>query len=305
MSEQLAAAIRRYTETQPGGNPYVTAVPGLTLLRANQARPPTHRIARPALCVVAQGAKWASFGDRQLEYRAGQALVVGVETPSAGRVTEASPGRPFLGLVLELDPSILRSVAEELDPLPRPSGGLGRSVFVTDFDAALADCVLRLVRLLETPRAIPTLHPIILREISYWLLTGPQGGAIARMALAGGPAERVLRALHHLRDRFAEPVRVEELAAIAQLSASAFHRQFKALTALTPLQYQKQIRLLEARRRLVLNAVNVETVAFQVGYESASQFSREYSRMFGVPPKRDAAQLRAIVQEDRALAAIA
>ena len=277
----------------------MTAIDGLAILRSDHPKPPRHMISRPAMCIVAQGAKWAMFGDTRLEYRAGQALVIGVETPSIGRVVEASPGEPCLVLVVELDIGIMRSVAEGLDGPPRASGEAGRGVFVTDFQGPLADCALRLVRLLDTPEAIPTLHPMIMREICYWLLTGPHGREVARIALVNSPSQRVISAMQSLRSRFRETIRIDELAAIARMSPSAFHRQVKALTSLTPLQYQKQLRLLEARRLMVSHAYNVEAAAFEVGYESASQFSREYARMFGAPPKRDAKQMQVAFREDR------
>jgi AraC-like DNA-binding protein len=294
MSEPLAEALLRYTESQPGASPYQTAIDGLLILRADQPKPPSHRLAQPALCIVAQGAKWASFGGSQLLYRAGQALLVGVETPAIGRVVEASPDQPCLVLVVTLDLAIMRSVAESLPSVPEPAGVPGRGVFVTDFQGPLADCALRLVRLLDTPAAIATLHPVIMREIAYWLLSGPHGGEVARMVLAHGPSRRVINAMQSLRSRFREAVRVEELAAVAQLSVSAFHRQFKALTGQTPLQYQKQLRLLEARRLMIASAFNVEAASFAVGYESPSQFSREYARMFGAPPKRDVQAMLAL-----------
>jgi len=298
--DQLAEALLRYTNSQPGESPFMTVIDGLGILRSDHPKPPAHMISRPAMCIVAQGAKWATFGRNRLEYKAGQALVIGVETPSIGRVLEASPGEPCLVLAFELDLAIVRSVAEGLEAPPRVSGEPGRGVFVTDFQGPLADCALRLVRLLDTPQAIATLYPLIMREICYWLLTGPHGGDVARMTLANGPSQRVMSAMHRLRSRFSEAVRIEELAAIAQMSPSAFHRQFKALTSLTPLQYQKQLRLLEARRLMISSAVNVETASFQVGYESPSQFSREYARMFGVPPKRDAKQMQIVLQQGRA-----
>jgi AraC-like DNA-binding protein len=303
--EHLAEAMLRYTERSPGESPYMTAIDRMAIVRSDHPKPPQHMIFRPSMCIVAQGAKWATFGGTQLEYRAGQALVIGVETPSIGQVVEASPGEPCLVLAFELDLTIMRSVAEELDAPPRPSGEPGRGVLVTDFQGPLADCALRLVRLLDTPRAIPALAPIIMREICYWLLTGPHGGDIARMTLANSPSRPVMNALNSLRHRFREAVRIEELAAIAGMSLSAFHRQFKALTSMTPLQYQKQLRLLEARRLMVSGAVNVETASFEVGYESPSQFSREYARMFGAPPKRDAIALRIALREDRMAAAAA
>ena len=302
MPETLAEALLRYTDRQPGESPYRTAIGGVGMMRSDNPKPPTHMISRPALCIVAQGAKWGTFGCNRLEYRAGQALVIGVETPSVGQVFEASPGKPCLVLAVELDLEIMRSVAEGLDAPPRASGEVGRGVFVTDFQGPLADCALRLVRLLDTPQAIATLYPVIMREICFWLLTGPYGGDVARMTLAHGPSQRVIGAMHSLRDRFRETVRIEELAQVARMSPSAFHRQFKALTSMTPLQYQKQLRLLEARRLMISNAVKVEAASFQVGYESPSQFSREYARMFGAPPKRDAKHMQTVLRDDRAAA---
>jgi AraC-like DNA-binding protein len=298
VSDRLIEALLRYTNGHPGESPFMTAIDGLAVLRSDHPNPPTHRISRPAMCIVAQGAKWASFGGNRLEYKAGQALVIGVETPSVGRVVEASPGEPCLVLAFELDLAIMRGVADELDDPPTSSGRAAHGVFVTDFQGPLADCALRLVRLLETPKAIAPLYPGIMREICYWLLTGPHGGDIARLALKSSPSQPVIRALHELQARFREMLRVDELAAIAQMSPSAFHRQFKALTSLAPLQYQKQLRLLEARRLMVARAFNSEAAAFEVGYESASQFSREYARMFGSPPKRDLQRLRSVSNAD-------
>ncbi|MBL6939145.1 MAG: AraC family transcriptional regulator [Alphaproteobacteria bacterium] len=299
MSNELTEALLRYTRRQSGESPFATPIDSMVVMRSDQPKPPTHMILRPALCVVAQGTKWATIGGDRLEYRAGQALLIGVETPSIGRVVEASPGEPCLVLAFELDLVIMRSVAEELEQPPQMSGEPGHGVFVTDFQGPLADCALRLVRLLDTPKAIPALYPVIMREICYWLLTGPHGGDVARIALASSPSQNVIAALHSLRDRFRETVRIDELASIARMSPSAFHRQFKTLTALTPLQYQKQLRLLEARRLLVSCAYHVERTAFEVGYESPSQFSREYARMFGAPPKRDVKYLQAVMHAGR------
>jgi AraC-like DNA-binding protein len=286
--DELAQAILRYTARQPGESPFVTEIDRMMIMRSDHPKPPSHLVFRPSMCIVAQGAKWATFGGDKLVYRAGEALVIGVETPSIGRVVEASPAQPCLVLAFELDLAIMRSVAEDLDPPPQANGEPGRGVLVTDFQGPLADCALRLVRLLDSPKAIAALYPVIVREICYWLLAGPHGGDIARLTLANSPSRPVMNALHNLRDRFREAVRVEELAAIARLSPSAFHRQFKTLTAMTPLQYQKQLRLLEARRLMVSTAISAEMACFEVGYESPSQFSREYSRMFGTSPKRDA-----------------
>jgi len=298
--DRLTDALLRYTDSHPGQAMFATPIDGLAILRSDRPKPPNHMLSRPAMCIVAQGAKWATFGRKKLEYRAGQALVVGVETPSIGRVVQASPDEPCLVLAFELDLSIVRAVAAEMDTPPLARGEPCRGVFVTDFLGPLADCALRLVRLLDTPKAVPTLYPLIMREICYWLLTGPHGGEVARLTLTNSPPERVIRAMHDLRMRFRETLRIGELAAIAQMSPSAFHRQFKALTSLAPLQYQKQLRLLEARRLMVSTGRNVEAACFEVGYESPSQFSREYSRMFGTPPKRDVRRMQMVIRNDRA-----
>lgn len=290
----LAQALLRWTESWPGESPLATAIDGMIIMRSDHPKPPNHLVQQPSVCVVAQGAKWAMFGGDRLEYRAGQALVIGVDTLSIGRVVEASPGEPCLVLAFALDLATLRSVAEELPAPPRPGGERGRGVLVTNFAGPLADCALRLVRLLDTPEAISALRPGIMREICYWLLTGPQGDEVARLALVGSPGRPVMEAMRALRERFRRTVRVEELAAIARLSPSAFHRHFRVLTGLAPLQYQKRLRLLEARRLMVAGGVNVEAACFEVGYESPSQFSRDYTRMFGAPPKRDTNAARAM-----------
>ena len=289
MLSDLAQAVKRYTDAQNGQSPFKTAINGLTILRSNHEKRPNHLIFQPALCITVQGAKSAMFGAQRFEYGAGQALVVSVEMPGFGTVLDASPSEPFLGIILEFDLTILREVVDEMEEPPAASPKVSKGVCVADFDGPLADCALRMVRLLDIPKAIPMLYPAIMREVCYWLLTGPQGGDVVKMTLANSHTQRVVTAIHTLRDRFAEPVRIEELASIAQMSPSAFHRQFKAITSMTPLQYQKQLRLLEARRLMVSEAANVETAAFQVGYESPSQFSREYSRMFAMSPRRDVA----------------
>jgi len=293
MLEELVQALTRYTEVQTGESPFRTPIEGLAILRSFEERRPAPVFFRPALCIVVQGAKWALFGDQRLDYRAGQALVINVAMPMMGRVAEASPDKPFLGLILEMDLAMLAEIGEGLS-LP-PDAEPGPSTLVVDIDGPLIDCALRLVRLLERPEAIATLFPLIQREISYWLLSGPHGAAIVKTVLAIGSTPAVNTVLHVLRDRFAETLRIEDLAKTAKMSPSAFHKHFKALTSMTPLQYQKQLRLLEARRLMVAEGVNVETAAFQVGYESPSQFSREYSRVFGEPPRRDVAALRARV----------
>ncbi len=291
MQGELVDIVTRHTAGRDGQGPFATEIDGLTLFRSDREKRPDHMIIKPALCVVVQGAKWTAFGDKRFAYRAGQALVVSIEMPALGSITEATPAKPYLGLVIEFDLGVMREVMEGLADPPVLGHDVGGGVRVTDFDGPVADCALRMARLLERPVAIPTVAPMIMREICYWLLTGRNGGDIARITLATGHAPRIVSAIHRLRGRFAEAVTIDELAALARLSPSAFHRRFKALTAMTPLQYQKQLRLLEARRLMASGAANAETAARAVGYESASHFSRDYSRMFGTPPRRDVASL--------------
>lgn len=286
-NDALLEAVTRYTDAQPGDGPYLTPVKGVMILRSNREKQPSHLIFKPALCIVVQGTKWTIFGNQRFHYHAGQALVVSVEMPAVGRV-------------VEFDLAVMRDVFEGLattegaiHPEAGANGESAHGVFVTDFDGPLADCALRLMRLIGTPQAIPMLYPSIMREICYWLLTGPRAADVAAIVLGSSHAHRVISVIHSLRNRFAEAVRIKELALQAQMSPSSFHRQFKTLTSMTPLQYQKQLRLLEARRLMLTDAANAETAAFQVGYESASQFSREYARMFGAPPRRDVVTLRA------------
>ena len=287
MADSLTELVWRYTEAQPGQSPFTTCIEGLTILRSDHQRRANPLLYKPALCITVQGLKSAAFGDQCHQYSAGQAMLVSVEMPGFGTVMEASPDKPYLGVILELDLAVLRAVASEFAHPPKPSEPTEGGVYVTDFDGPLKDCTIRLIRLFDSPSAVPFLYPAIMREISYWLLSGPHGGGVIRMTLSNDHEHRILQAVHYLRDRFAESVRIGDLAAVAQLSPSAFHRQFKAVTAMTPLQYQKQLRLLEARRLMTAGAANVEDAAFRVGYESPSQFSREYGRMFGLPPRRD------------------
>lgn len=293
LSSALRDAVAHYTQEQGGADGiYPTTIEGLAFMRLSNETLPHSHVHRPALCLVAQGAKRLALPDSTFDYEAGQALVVSVELPGFGYVTRASQQVPFLGVVLEFDVSILREVLEQLDVVPEMEGDLGDGVFVDSVDQPVADCVTRLIGLLGTPDAIPFLRPLIMRELSFWLLCGPNGGRIARLALPNGHAQRVADAIHYMREDIARPVRVEDLAGAAAMSLSSFHKHFKTLTSMTPLQYLKQLRLMEARRLMAADAANAANAAHRVGYESASQFNREYARMFGAPPRRDMTALR-------------
>ena len=289
---ELAKTLLRLTTEQGPSNQFPTAIEGLSLMRSDQPTKPSYRVFKPALCIVAQGAKWAFFGEERIDYGEGEALLVSVAMPALGCVVEATPAKPYLGLILEFDLAIMREIAEMLPVPSKESGCSGRGLFLARLNEPLAECVLRLVRLLDRPEAIPVLYPSVMREICYWVLTGPHGGEAVNLAAGNNHPQPVIRAIHALRDHFAEPIRIEELASLANMSSSAFHRGFRAITSMSPLQYQKQLRLIEARRLLVSEVINAETAGYKVGYESPAQFSREYARMFGTSPKRESLCMR-------------
>jgi AraC-like DNA-binding protein len=293
MSSALIEALTCYMDADGGGEGvFYTTIDRLALIRSSREELPNQMIYRPALCIVAQGAKQVIFGDDVFDYGEMQALVVSVELPAFARVTRACQDEPFLGITLEFDIGAMRLVMSELDAPPKANSDIGLGVFVQDLNGPLADCLLRLIQMLGTPDAIPILYPSVMREICFWLLTGPNGGEVCKLALPTRHTRRMAEAIYFLRKNFVRPVRIEELAAAARMSPSSFHQHFKMLTSMTPLQYQKHLRLLEARRLMVAGGTSVTDTAYQVGYESASQFSREYARMFGLPPKRDATELK-------------
>ncbi|WP_395816341.1 AraC family transcriptional regulator N-terminal domain-containing protein [Archangium minus] len=284
----MKTALAQYIDASGGGDGvFSTPIAGLALMRTSREVLPHHLIYKPALCIAVQGSKQVSLGDRVFDYAEMQALVVGVELPASGRVTRASASEPYLGMTVEFDVGVMREVLEQLEAPPPSRGEVGSAVFVEELTAPLVDCLTRLVRILATPMAIPVLHPSVMREICFWLLTGPHGGEFSKLALPNGHMERIADAIYLLRRNYSRPIRIKELAAAARMSESSFHQHFRGLMSMTPLQYQKQLRLLEARRLMVAEGANVMQAALQVGYESASQFSREYTRMFGTPPKRD------------------
>ncbi|WPB74312.1 AraC family transcriptional regulator [Archangium violaceum] len=292
MSSALKTALKQYIAASGGGDGvFSTPIDGLALMKTSREVLPHHLVYKPALCIAVQGSKQVSMGNRVFDYTEMQALVVGMELPAFGRVTRASATEPYLGMTVEFDVDVMREVMEQLDARleapPQPEGDSGSAVFVEELTEPLVDCLSRLVRMLATPMALPILQPSLMREICFWLLTGPHGGEFRKLALPNGHMQRIADAIYILRRNFSRPIRIKELAAAARMSESSFHQHFRGLMSMTPLQYQKQLRLLEARRLLVAEDANVMQAALQVGYESASQFSREYTRMFGTPPKRD------------------
>ena len=286
---ELVQSLRQYTEGVDGRNTFRTAIEGLSILRSDQMNRPAHCLFKPALYMTLQGAKWATFDGKRYKVAAGQALMVAVDIPSRGTVAVASSEKPYLGLAMGLDFAIMREMAEEIKMSLTVSGKpKARGAFVLELSRQLVDCAHHAVRLLETPEAIPTLYPGIMREVCYWLLTGLGGDQVRQiMITTNGQDQRIIQAIQTLRDKVNETIHVTGLALAANMSPATFHRQFKSVTGMTPIQYQKQLRLHEARRLMIFRNATVESAAHDVGYVSVSQFSREYTRMFGTSPRRD------------------
>lgn len=287
---ELAALVDRYTSIQ-GNGVCTTAIDSLEFMRECEPATAIPGISEPLLAILVQGRKEVLLDEEIYRYGVAQYLVLSVDLPISGCVIEATPDRPFLGFKLNLDPLQLCDIIAqtELDIGKKESV---RGLFVGNADSSLIDCAIRLTKLLDTPQDIPFLAPMIIREIYYRLLIGEQGEAVRQIATAGSNMQRIAEVIKRLKADFTSPLRVENLALAANMSASSFHRHFRAITSMSPLQYQKQLRLLSARQMMLIENVDASQAAYQVGYESASQFSREYARMFGAPPIRDIERLR-------------
>ncbi|MET8088575.1 AraC family transcriptional regulator [Micromonospora sp. NPDC005220] len=275
-----------------------TALDGVLISKVDEQTAPTTSMSGTVLALIAQGAKRMALGDRVYEYRAGQYLVASVDLPVTGRFTQASAHSPALGFGLVLHPAtvaelLLQAAPGDLPPLP---GGAPSGMVVSDAPDELGDAVVRLLRLLDRPRDVTVLAPLIKREILWLLLSGEQGAAVRQLGLADSSLSHIARAVRWIRDHYAEAFRVEDLARLSGMSVSAFYRNFQAVTAMSPIQFQKQIRLQEARLLLATHPNDVSGVGSRVGYESPSQFSREYRRQFGAPPSQDVAHLRGVTR---------
>jgi len=273
----------------------VELLKGLHLNRSSTPAGPLYGVSRPSFCVIAQGSKEVMLGDSRYRYDPAHYLLTTVELPVVGQVLEASPEQPYLSLRLELDPALVGSVMVEAGQLSARSQGDVRALAVSPLDTELLDATVRLLRLLDSPAEERILRPLITREIVYRLLRGDQGNRLRHLALLGGHTDRIAEAVERLRRDFNQPLRIDSLAREMGMSVSGFHHHFKAVTAMSPLQFQKQIRLQEARRILLGESLDAASAGYRVGYDDASQFSREYKRMFGQPPLRDVERLRETV----------
>ena len=271
----------------------VEAPGGLRLLRRSSPTAKDHGVSSPAFCVIAQGSKEVWLGDDCYRYDADHYLITAAALPTVARVTEASEEGPYLGVVLGLDPALVGSVMVEAgQPAPGDRAAV-RAFDVSPLDGGLLDAVARLVRLLDAPaEEARFLRPLVTREIVFRLLKGEQGGRLRQIAVLGGRTHRIAKALERLREDFDRPLRVEDVARESGMSVSGFHHHFKAVTAMSPLQFQKRMRLQEARRLMLGEDLDAASAGFRVGYGDVSHFTREYKRLFGAPPMRDAERLR-------------
>ncbi|TVT82034.1 AraC family transcriptional regulator [Pseudomonas sp. H3(2019)] len=286
---ELSAIIRRNT-CEDGS--YATAIGSLFLSRHSHSHDFAPVLAQPALCIMAQGRKEVRLADEVFNYDPLNYLVVSVSMPLSGRVVDVSPEEPILALRLDIDPAEITALIADAGPIGVPTRPAGRGLYVEQLDQPMLDAVLRLARLLDTPKDIAMLAPLIRREILYRLLRSPQGHRLYEIAVANSQSHRIGQAIKWLNGNYEQPLRIDELAKEVNLSVSTLHHRFKAMTAMSPLQYQKQLRLQEARRLMLAEGIDASAAGYRVGYESPSQFSREYSRLFGAPPLRDLARLR-------------
>jgi AraC-like DNA-binding protein len=270
-----------------------TAIDGVFISKVDEPTAPSPSMSGTVLALIAQGAKRLALGGSVYEYRAGQYLVASVDLPVTGHWTEASPRSPALGFGLILESSDIAELLLAAEPgvIPRGTGHTPHGIAVSDASDELLDAVIRLVRLLDRPQDIRTLAPLIKREVLWRLLTGEQGTLVRQFGLADSNLTYIGRAVKWIRDHYAQPFRVDDLARMSGMSASAFYRHFQAVTAMSPIQFQKQIRLHEARLALATHPMDITGLAYRVGYGSPSQFSRDYRRQFGASPSQDATRL--------------
>lgn len=287
--QELATLVVQHTE---GNGMHPTAIDQLSFARSNAMPTANYSVDEPRLVLMVQGKKEVLLGEETYSYCTGQYLIHSVALPMSGRVVKATLDKPCLVLKLSLDLVQLCDLVAQMSFNSPQQENAVRGLWVSNADATLIECVLRLVKLLETPQDIPILAPIMLREFYYRLLLGEQSEAVRQIATSGSSMQRIASAIQLIKAEFTQPMRIEDLARRVKMSTSSFHQHFKQVTSMSPLQYQKQLRLLEARRLMLTEDFDAIAAAYQVGYESPSQFSREYSRMFGAPPMRDIGRLR-------------
>ncbi|SDX49595.1 AraC family transcriptional regulator [Paenibacillus sp. CF384] len=294
LEQALQQLSRLILQHAPLSGTHQTAVPSLQLMHATHLSEPLEAVYKPSICVVAQGAKTGTLADETYRYDSSNYLITSVELPIAGRIIEASPGIPYLSLKLSFDTDMILEIVKDM---PRPvqvPAELSRGITVSRTSPALLESIVRLMQLLNEPEDVSILAPLVIREILYRVLQGEQGARLYQVAITGGHANNIAHAIQLINRQFDQLIVVEQLAKSVNMSTSAFHKHFKRITAMSPLQYQKTVRLQEARRLMLTESMQAADAAFRVGYESPSQFSREYARMYGKPPKQDVHNHRSI-----------
>jgi AraC-like DNA-binding protein len=288
--EALTRIVERHC---PVDGVHATALPGLTLLRQSTLlAEPIHSVHEPAICLIVQGAKQVMLSDEEYRYDASRFLIVTMDVPLVGQVIKATRSAPYLCLRLDLNPAELASLILEAGLAETRDRPTAHALTVVNTTPQMLDAFLRFVRLLDSPEDIPMLAPLCVREILYRLLKSNQGAILRQIATTDGQAQRVSRAIAWLKRNFNRPLRIEDIARDLHMSESSLHHHFKAVTAMSPLQYQKRLRLQEARRLMLVRQIDAASAAHRVGYESPSQFGREYARLFGVSPAKDSKRLR-------------
>jgi AraC-like DNA-binding protein len=290
LQRELATRVSAFTTID---GVHDTRIAGLTTMRASAPSQPLPSVYEPCLCIVVQGRKQARLKDELYVYDALNYLVVSVTLPVVGQIIEASEDRPYLCLRINVDRKLIGELLLQSGPTLVKQRDSDRGLYVARTEGGLLDAVVRLVRLLDQPRDANVLAPLVMREIHYRALTGELGARLRDLCIVDSQMQRISRAIDVLRSRFSEGFRIEDLASIAHMSPSSFHHRFKEVTAMSPVQFQKQLRLHEARRLMLTEGLEAAAAAHKVGYESPSQFSREYRRLFGAPPRREIDALRA------------
>ncbi|MDO3410322.1 AraC family transcriptional regulator [Saccharibacillus sp. CPCC 101409] len=291
--DELAGLIARYSKKD---GTYQTEFPALSLIRSSEQTSPLYTVYEPSICLVAQGRKLVLLADEAYRYGPGEYFAVSVDLPISGQVIEVSPERPYLAVRLQIDPQQILELMRESRRGAAARAPAERGLYVSSAAGEMLDAFARLLRLLETPEDLPVLAPMAAREILYRALQSAQGAALRQMAPGAGRAASIAEVIRRIRETYTEPLRIGDLAAEAGMSPSSLHRHFRDVTAMSPLQFQKQIRLQEARRMLLSEPVQAAEAAFRVGYESPSQFNREYARLFGLPPIGDVRRLKSLPQ---------
>jgi AraC-like DNA-binding protein len=285
MNQSLLTSTARFAEAHANEHGVAaTPIPGLAVVRETMPSALQHAINRPLVALVLQGSKRVTMGPHTFEFGAGESLLITADVPTSSQITRANLATPYVSVVVELDTAIIADLVAEIGAMPFAAG---QPVRVDRTDAEVADAALRLMRLLDRPSTIPILQAQLLRELHLWLLLGQHGGAIRALGVPGGHAQRIARAVNLIRAEFTAALPVERLADSAGMGLSSFHEHFRAQTSLTPLQFQKQLRLIEARRLMLSVGEAISNAAYAVGYESVPQFTREYGRLFGLSPAQD------------------